>query len=75
METFKILKKDLVETQMPWWFSGIELDLWQIYAIVEEIYHTLCDSNLIRTEDGSTIKMETLHETCSRRIKKERDPS
>lgn len=56
METFKTLRKNLVESEMPWWFNGIELDIWQIYMIVEEIYPDLCDPTLIRPEDGYTIK-------------------
>ena len=70
MESWKILRKDLIETQMPWWFSGIELDLWQIYAIVEEIYPTLCDFNLIRTEDGSTIRWKHYTRLALEELKK-----
>ena len=70
MESWKILRKDLIETQMPWWFSGVELDLWQIYTIVEEIYPNLCDSSVIRPQDGTTVRWKHYTRLALEELKK-----
>ena len=56
MKAHQELKNKLVESKLPWWHKKIELDLWQIYEIVNEIYPNLCDDNDIRIKDGYTIK-------------------
>ena len=60
MKTYQELKNKLVESKLPWWQKKIELDLWQIYEIVKEIYPNLCDPNIIRIDNG---EIEWKHST------------
>ena len=52
MNDNQILRKNLVESKMPWWQENVELDLWQIYEVVSEIYPSLCDSSINRQDNG-----------------------
>ena len=56
MKSFQILKKNLVDNQMPFWQQGVELDMWQIYELVNTVYPFLCDPTLIIPQDGKTVK-------------------
>ena len=56
--SFQILKNALVESQMPWWQQGVELDMDQIYTLVNTVYPFLCDPTLIRPQDGITTEWE-----------------
>ena len=67
MKSYQKLKKNLVETKMPWWQEETELELKKIQSIVSEIYPTLCDSEIIRTDNGEAewkhyirLSLETL---------------
>ena len=52
MESYQILKKNLIESKMSWWLEETELELKQIQSIVSEIYPNLCDSDIVRTNNG-----------------------
>lgn len=52
MNNNQILRKNLIESKMPWWQENVELDLWQIYEVVSEIYPSLCDSSIKRQDNG-----------------------
>ena len=52
MKSYQILKKNLVESKMSWWLEETELELKQIQSIVSEIYPNLCDSDIVRADNG-----------------------
>jgi hypothetical protein len=41
MESYQILKKNLIESKISWWLEETELELKQIQANVSEIYPNL----------------------------------
>jgi hypothetical protein len=72
METFKVLKKNLIESQMSWWLSEEKLYLQEIYTMVEEIYPNLCDYTLVRPDDGKTVEWKHYTRFALEKLKKMR---
>jgi len=70
MEKYQKLRRKLVENQMPWWYSGIEMDLKVIYIIVSLIYPEWCDDEDIRHQDGYTIKWKHHTRLALNKLKK-----